>query len=56
MPRQARLDIPGLVYRVTARGIERRDIFGDGADKKRFLTRLTEVVDENQRCPGFSHR
>ena len=27
MPRQGRLDVPGLVHHVMARGIEGRDIF-----------------------------
>ena len=44
MPRQARLDIPGLVYHVIARGIERRDIFGDDQDRERFVSRLGELV------------
>jgi len=46
MPRQARLDIPGLVYHVMARGIERRNIFDDDADKKRFISRLGEIAEE----------
>ncbi|MEW6488705.1 MAG: transposase [Thermodesulfobacteriota bacterium] len=46
MPRQARLDIPGLVYHVMARGIERRDIFGDERDRERFVESLGELVAE----------
>lgn len=37
MPRQARLDIPGLVYHVMCRGIEGRDIFFGNKDKEQFL-------------------
>jgi len=44
MPRQARLDIPGLVYHVIARGIERNDIFRDSQDRERFVARLGELV------------
>jgi len=34
MPRQPRLDAPGLLQHVMARGIERRKIFWDGKDRK----------------------
>ena len=34
MPRQARLDAPGLLQHVMARGIERREIFKDDQDRK----------------------
>ena len=44
MPRQPRLDIPGLVYHVIARGIERREIFRDDQDRDRFVERLGELV------------
>jgi putative transposase len=45
MPRQARLDVPGLVHHVMARGIEGRDIFRDDEDRERFLARLAEGVE-----------
>jgi len=45
MPRQARLDIPGLVYHVMARGIERRNIFRDERDRARFVESLGELVE-----------
>ena len=44
MPRQARLDLPGLVYHVIARGVERREIFRDDLDRERFLERLGELL------------
>jgi REP element-mobilizing transposase RayT len=44
MPRQARLDIPGLVYHVIARGVERREIFRDERDRTRFVESLGELV------------
>lgn len=46
MPRQPRLDIPGLVYHVIARGIERCDIFRDDRDREQFLVRLGELITE----------
>jgi putative transposase len=46
MPRQARLDIPGLVHHVMARGIEGRDIFRDNKDRENFLQRLMDILSE----------
>jgi putative transposase len=43
MPRTARIDAPGLLHHVRARGIERRKIFLDDGDRLDFLNRL-EVV------------
>ena len=40
MPRNARLDIPGCLYHVIARGNERRDIFADDEDRNNFMSRL----------------
>ena len=44
MPRQPRLDLPGLLQHVIARGIERRSIFDDDRDRERFVERLGDVV------------
>jgi len=44
MPRQARLDIPGALHHIMARGINRSAIFTDEEDKSRFLQRLGENV------------
>ncbi len=44
MPRQARLDLPDLVYHVIARGIDRGEIFRDDRDRESFLARLGELV------------
>ncbi len=44
MPRQPRLDVPGLVHHVMARGIEGREIFRDDRDRETFLERLGEVA------------
>ena len=34
IPRQARLDAPGVIHHVMARGIERRKIFRDDPDRE----------------------
>jgi len=48
MPRQARLDAPGLLQHVMARGIERREIFKDNKDRQSFLERLAVILEETQ--------
>ena len=40
MPRQARLDAPGTLHHVMLRGIERRAIVTDNADRHEFVSRL----------------
>ena len=40
MPRQARLDAPGTLHHVMLRGIERRVIVADDADRHEFVRRL----------------
>jgi REP element-mobilizing transposase RayT len=55
MPRQARIDIPGYLYHVIARGIERRKIFIDGKDYEEFLLRLEKALDKTgSKCCAFS--
>jgi putative transposase len=48
MPRQARLDAPGLLHHIIIRGIERREIFADAADYEDFLDRLAKLLPETQ--------
>ena len=48
MPRQARLDAPGVLQHVMARGIERRKIFWDDKDRSLFLERLALILEETQ--------
>ncbi|MDZ7696664.1 MAG: transposase [Deltaproteobacteria bacterium] len=48
MPRQSRLDAPGLLQHVMARGIERRKIFLDDKDRRSFLDRLAVILEETQ--------
>ena len=45
MPRQPRLDTPGALHHVMARGIERKRIFKNRFDKEDFLKRLAELCD-----------
>ncbi len=44
MPRRARLDAPGTLHHVMVRGIERRRIVNDVADRKNFVERLGELA------------
>jgi len=36
MPRKARIDAPGALHHIIVRGIERREIFKDDADRIKF--------------------
>ena len=44
MPRDARLDAPGTLHHVMARGIERRRIFQTPTDRTDFVARLAALV------------
>jgi len=46
VPRTARVDAPGILNHVTARGIERRLIFADDRDRAEFVRRLAKVLVE----------
>ena len=48
MARPLRLEYPGAVYHVMARGQERGAIYREEADRERFLAELSRVVDEQQ--------
>ncbi len=51
MPRQPRLQPPGTLQHITARGIDRSFIFLDDEDRQNFLTRLRILFIETQtRC------
>ena len=55
MPRQARIDAPGALHHITARGIEKRKIFKDNTDRQRFVTRLGDILNESQtQCYAWS--
>jgi len=47
MPRQARIDAPGALQHIVMRGIERRKIFEDDADRNAFFERLGGVLTES---------
>jgi hypothetical protein len=44
MPRRARLDAPGTLHHVMVRGIDKRRIVNDVADRKNFA-KIWDVVD-----------
>jgi putative transposase len=44
MPRKSRIDAPGALHHIIARGIDRSKIFQDPADKRNFLDRLAEIL------------
>lgn len=55
MPRKARLDAPGALHHIICRGIERRKIFDDHADRDNFLQRLGIILKETLRpCYGWA--
>jgi putative transposase len=43
MARPLRLEYPGAIYHVTARGNERRAIFRSDTDRRRFVRKLSEL-------------
>jgi len=47
MPRQARLNAPGFLQHVMARGVEQTTIFRDNQDRKAFLDRLAVILEES---------
>ena len=55
MPRKARIDAPGALHHIIIRGIERKAIFKDSADRKNFTERLERIIPETQtRCYGWA--
>ena len=46
MPRKARIDAAGAFHHIIVRGIERRKIFWDDADRDFFVNRLGKVLIE----------
>ena len=55
MPREKRLDVPGVIYHVIARGIERGKIFKDSVDRREFLKRLAAgLAKTGCRCYAWS--
>jgi len=55
MPRQGRINIEGGIYHVIQRGIERREIYKDKADREEFLRRVAEGLHETgHKCYGWA--
>jgi REP element-mobilizing transposase RayT len=48
MPRRARLDSPGTLHHVIVRGIEKRKIVDDVADRENFVKRMGELAAETR--------
>jgi putative transposase len=48
MPRKSRIDAPGVLHHIIARGIDRQRIFKDDADRDHFLDRLGNILLETQ--------
>jgi len=53
MPRRSRIDAPGALHHIIARGIERKAIFRDEQDRADFLARLEANLEESQ-TPCFA--
>jgi len=54
MARRPRTEYPGSIHHVTARGIGRRALFADDADRSAFLSLLgTEVVEQGWTCHSY---
>jgi len=45
MPRQARIELPGLLYHIIVRGIERSEIFPWKEDREDFINRLEKNLE-----------
>lgn len=48
MPRKARIDAPGALHHIIIRGIERKAIFKDDADRVNFIERIGHIISETQ--------
>ena len=53
MPRKARIDAPGALNHIIVRGINRRKIFFDDADRDDFLDRLGNILSDSK-TPCFA--
>jgi len=55
MPRSARLDAPGTLHHIIARGIERKKIFEKDGEKKLFLDKIGKVLlDSDASCLAWA--
>jgi putative transposase len=48
MPRKSRIDTPGALHHIIGRGIDRRRIFLNDADREDFLERLGRILTETK--------
>jgi len=48
MPRKARIDAPGALHHIMARGIEGRQIFQNDHDRQDFIKRLALIIGETE--------
>ncbi len=48
MPRRSRIDAPGALHHIMARGIDRQDIFRDQKDYSAFIIRLRDLLLETK--------
>ena len=48
MPRKSRIDAPGALHHVIARGINRQKVFADDRDRHNFLDRLGDLLVETK--------
>ena len=48
MPRQSRIDAPGALHHIIARGNEKRKIFTDKLDGQKFIARLGDILSHTQ--------
>ena len=48
MPRKARIDAPGALHHIIIRGIERKAVFKDSADRENFLERCSAIISETE--------
>ena len=55
MPGKARIDAPGALHHVIARGIAREEVFDDNADRNFFVDRLGLIIsDTSTQCLGWA--
>lgn len=55
MARQKRLNLPGAIYHVIVRGINRAAVFKDEADRREFLGRITLALEKTAcQCHGWA--
>ena len=53
MPRKARIDTAGALHHIIVRGLNRRKIFFDDADRDDFLDRLGDILSDSE-TPCFA--